>query len=124
MKDFLINEPHEIYSKYAGCLSNLNNIKQKPIAQSVKDFVSSDLFSKRLTIIQLLVKSDKYDNQYLAYLLYDLLSNDANGAVDTQEQVALFDSLPWSIKQCFKIAMKNTVQYTNDLANFDIQKIP
>ena len=124
LKDFLINEPHEIYSKYAGCLSNLNNTKHKPIAQTVKDFVSSDLFSKRLTIIQLLVKSDKYDNQYLAYLLYDLLSNDANGAVDTQEQVALFDSLPWSIKQCFKIAMKNTVQYTNDLANFDIQKIP
>jgi ATP-dependent Lon protease len=124
LKDFLINEPHEIYSKYAGCLSNLNNIKQKPIAQTVKDFVSSDLFSKRLTIMQLLVKSDKYDNQYLAYLLYDLLSNDANGTVDTQEQIALFDSLPWSIKQCFKTAMKNTVQYTNDLANFDIQKIP
>ena len=79
---------------------------------------------KRLTIIQLLVRSDKYDNQYLAYLLYDLLSNDANGSVDTHEQISLFDSLPWSIKQCFKNAMKNTVQYTNELANFDIQKIP
>ena len=124
LKDFLIHEPHEIYSKYAGYLSNLNNIKQKPIGQIVKEFITSDLFTKRLTIIQLLVKSDKYDNQYLAYLLYDLLSNDANGTVDTQEQIALFDSLPWTIKQCFKNAMKNTVQYTNDLANFDIQKIP
>ena len=124
LKEFIIYEPHEIYSKYAGYLSNLNNIKQKPIAQIVKDFISSDLFTKRLTIIQLLIKSDKYDNQYLAYLLYDLLSNDANGAVDTQEQTVLFDSLPWQIKQCFRNAMKNTVQYTHDLSNFDINKIP
>lgn len=124
LKDFLIYEPHEVYSKYAGYLSNLNNIKQKPIGQIVKDFITSDLFTKRLTIIQLLIKSDKYDNQYLAYLLYDLLSNDANGSVDTHEQIELFDSLPWSIKQCFKNAMKNTVQYTNELSNFDIQKIP
>jgi len=124
LKDYLIFEPHEIYSKYAGYLSNLNALKQKTISQVVKEFVSSDLFIKRTIIIQLLVKIDKYDNQYLAYLLYDLLSNDTNGTVDTQEQTILFDSFPWSIKQYFKDAMKSTVQYTNDLSNFDIQKIP
>ena len=52
------------------------------------------------------------------------MSNDANGIVDSQEQMTIFDSFPWSIKQCFKDAMKKTIQYTNDLANFDIQKIP
>ena len=124
LKDYLIFEPHEIYSKYAGYLSNLNALRQKTISQVVKDFVSSELFMKRSVIIQLLVKTDKYDNQYLAYLLYDLLSNDANGTIDTQEQIILFDSFPWTIKQYFKDAMKKTVQYTNDLANFDIQKIP
>ena len=124
LKDFLIYEIHEIYSKYMGYLSNLNNIKHKQISQTVKEFITGDMYTRRLTIIQLLIQSDKYDNQYLAYLLYDLLSNDVNGAVDTQEQIMLFDSLPWSIKQCFKNAMKNTVQYTNDLSNFDIQKIP
>jgi len=124
IKDYLIYEASDIYLKYAGYLSNLNTIKQKTIAQTVKEFISSDLFTKRLTLIQLLVKSDKYDNQYLAYLLYDLMSNDANGIVDSQEQMTIFDSFPWSIKQCFKDAMKKTIQYTNDLANFDIQKIP
>jgi ATP-dependent Lon protease len=124
LKDYLVYETHEIYSKYAGYLSNLNTLRQKTISQVVKDFVISDLFSKRSTIIQLLIKSEKSDNQYLAYLLYDLLSNDANGTIDTQEQTILFDSFPWSIKQYFKEAMKRTVQYTNDLSNFDIQKIP
>ena len=124
LKDYLLYEPHELYSKFAGYLSNLNTLRQKTISQVVKDFVSSDLYIKRNTIIQLLIKSDKYDNQYLAYLLYDILSNDANGTIDTQEQTILFDSFPWSIKQYFKEAMKKTVQYTNDLSNFDIQKIP
>ena len=124
LKDYLLYEPSDVYLKYAGYLSNMNSIKQKTISQAVKEFISSDLFVKRLTLIQLLVNSDKYDNQYLAYLLYDLMSNDANGIVDSQEQMTIFDSFPWSIKQCFKDAMKNTIQYTNDLANFDIQKIP
>jgi len=127
LKDFLIYDTHEMYSKYAGYLSNLTSIRQKTIAQVVKEFVSSDLFSKRSTIIQLLIKIDKHDNQYLAYLLYDLLSNDMNGpnsSVDTVEQTILFDSFPWSIKQYFKDAMKKTVQYTSELTNFDSQKIP
>lgn len=124
LKDYLLCETHEVYSKYAGYLSNLNTISQNPISQLVKDFIASDLYTKRNTIMQLLVKSEKNDHQYLAYLLYDLLSNDSNGTIDSQEQLLLFDSLPWSVKQCFKEAMKNTVQYTNDLTNFDIQKIP
>jgi len=124
LKDYLISEPHEIYSKYFGYLSNLNTLRQKTITQIVKEFINSDLFIKRSIIIQLLVKIDNYDNQYLAYLLYDILSNDTNGVIDTQEQTILFDSFPWSIKQYFKDAMKSTVQYTNELSNFDIQKIP
>jgi hypothetical protein len=59
----------------------------------------------------------------LAYLLYDLLSNDSNGSVDTQEQTILFDSFPWPMKQFFKQVMKKTIQYTNELSNFDINKI-
>jgi ATP-dependent Lon protease len=132
LKDFLIYETHDIYSKYVGYLSNLAAINQKTIGQTVKDFITSDLFSKRSTIMQLLIKSNKHDNQYLAYLLYDLLSNDTNNAVsatitnviDTAEQTMLFDSFPWSIKQYFKDAMKKTIQYTNELTNFDSQKIP
>jgi ATP-dependent Lon protease len=82
------------------------------------------MYNKRNTIISLLIKSKNYENQYLAYLLYDLLSNDSNGNIDTQEQTMLFDSFPWPLKQCFKQAMKKTIQYTNELSNFDINKIP
>ena len=124
LKDYLVYDLPDIYSKYAGYLSNLETIRQKTIAHTVKEFISADLFIKRSTIIQLLIKSDKHDNQYLAYLLYDLLSNDVNGSIDTIDQTIMFDSFPWSIKQYFKDAMKKTVQYTNELTNFDSHKIP
>ena len=125
LKDYLINNTHtEIFSKFAGCLSQINVLKQKTISQMVKDFISDDLYMKRSTLIQLLIKSENYENQYLAYLLYDILSNDSNGSVDTEEQTILFDSFPWQIKQYFKNAMKKTIQYTNELSNFEINKIP
>jgi ATP-dependent Lon protease len=125
IKDYLICEkPSDIYEKFAGYLSRINGIKQKSIAQNVKDFISDEMFLKRNTLIHLLINPDNYENQYLAYLLYDLLSNDTNGNIDTQEQTSLFDSFPWEIKQCFRNAMKKTVQYTNELSNFDVNKIP
>ena len=125
LKDYLIYSTYTgIYNKFAGYSSQNNNLKQKTISQIVKEFISDDLFSKRNTLIQLLIKSTQYENQYFAYLLYDILSNDTNGNIDTQEQTIIFDSLPLQIKQYFRNAMKKTIQYTNDLSNFDINKIP
>jgi ATP-dependent Lon protease len=125
LKDYLIYEnEHDIYSKFAGYISQNNILKQKQISQVVKEFISDDIFCKRNTLIQLLICSSNYENQYLCYLLYDLISNNTNGTVDTQEQTILFDSFPWSMKQFFKQAMKKTIQYTNELSNFDINKIP
>jgi len=124
LKDYLIMNHTDIYNKYIGNQTQYKLLKQKTLQFIVKDFIDSDLFMKRNTLIQLLISSSDYDNKYLAYLLYDLLSNDNNGVIDTIEQTILFDSLPWSIKQYFREAMKNTIQYTNNLSNFDINKIP
>jgi len=126
LKDYLVHEDYtEIYSKFIGYLSQLNSIKQKTISQIIKDFIIDDIYFKRLTLIQLLIHSENFENQYLAYLLYDLLTNDINNSsIDTQEQTILFDSFPWFIKRKFLHSIKNTVQYTNELSNFDMNKIP
>ena len=124
LKDYLINDSQNIYVKFQSCLTNVKNIQQKTISQNIKDFMASDLYIKRITLLQLIINSDSFDNQYFAYLLYDLLSNDNNGIIDTTDQKTLFDSFPWYLKTIFKIALLNTVKYTNELSNFDINKIP
>ena len=125
LKDYLIMDYQEVYNKYIGYLTNIKLLKQKNLSQMVREFVSNELYGKRNTIIQFLITSQSScENKYNAYLLYDLLSNDSNSNIDTQEQIILFDSFPWSIKEVFREAMKKTIQYTNDLLNFDMNKIP
>jgi len=124
LKELLIHNQSDLFEKYAGMQSNIKSIKQKTISSAVKEFVSSDLFIKRNTIVQLLINADNYENQYLAYLLYDLLSNETNGSIDSQEQTDMFDSFNWNIKTQFREAMSNTIKYTNELTNFDVGKIP
>ena len=124
LKELLVYSNAELLYKYLGHISQIKLIKQKPISQVVKEFLGNELYSQRTTIIQLLIKSDQHEYQYLAYLLYDLLSNDHDGIIDTSEQTLLFDSLPWNIKRFFKDAMKETITYTNNLSNFDSNKIP
>ena len=124
LKQLFIYNKNEIYEKYIGYINQTNLIKRKTINQVVKDFLGNELFSQRTMLIQLLIKSYEPDFQYLAYLLYDLLSNDNNNNIDTQEQTLLFDSLPWTVKKYFRDSMKQTIEYTNNLANFDNNKIP
>ena len=99
----------------------LSVIYKKTISQIVKEFISNDLFAQRKTLIQLLMKDNDPEFQYLAYLLYDLLSTENNGTFDTMEQTILFDSLPWTIKKYFRDAMKTTIKYTKNLSNFDLE---
>lgn len=124
LKQLFIYDKNEIYEKYLGYINQIHLIKRKTINQVVKDFLGSELFMQRTTLIQLLIKSYEPDFQYLAYLLYDLLSNDQNNNIDTQEQTLLFDSFPWPVKKYFRDCMKQTIEYTNNLSNFDNNKIP
>ena len=124
LKQLIIYNKKDIYDKYIGYINQLNLIKQKTINQIVKDFLASELYNQRTILIQLLIKSYEPDFQYLAYLLYDMLSNDSNNNIDTQEQTLLFDSLPWPVKKYFRDSMQQTIEYTNNLANFDNNKIP
>jgi ATP-dependent Lon protease len=124
LKELLIYSNDELYQKYVGFINQLILSKQKSINQIIKEFVNSDLYNQRKTLIQLLLKSNEHEYQYLSYLLYDLLTNDNNGNVDTVEQTILFDSLPWNVKKYFKEAMKQTIQYTNNLSNYENQNIP
>lgn len=124
IKEWIIYNNNELYNRFVGYNNQAYLIKQKTISQVVKEFINNDLFNQRKTLTILLLQKDDNEFQYLAYLLYDLLSNENNGNIDTFEQTLLFDSLSWEIKKSFRYAMKNTIKYTKNLSNFDNSKIP
>ena len=125
LKDFLINSEKEIFELYNSYMNSLKIFKNRPLSKIVSDFIKCDLFGKRKTLIQLLMDDDDTEFQYLAYLLYDSISNDDKNKPDTYEQILLFDSLPWNIKVKFRSAMKQTIEYTHNLVNSESStKIP
>jgi ATP-dependent Lon protease len=124
IKDLVVYNDEELLHRFIGYKNQVLLIKKKPISQVITEFIGCELFQQRTTLLQVLLKANEPEYQYLAYLLYDLLTSDTNGSVDTYEQTILFDSLPWNIKQYFRDAMKQTIKYTNNLTNMDNAKIP
>jgi ATP-dependent Lon protease len=125
LKDYLITTTsNELHNRLCGYENKYNLIKKTHISVTVKEFIKDNLYNKYYTLLVLLVHSHIKENMYFAYLLYDLISNDTNGSVDTNEQILLFDNFPWGIKKHFNEAMKKTVQYTTELSKGDLNKIP
>lgn len=124
LKQLLVYSKDELYHKYIGCINQNILFKQKTISTIIKEFVNSELYKQRTILIQLLLKHNDPEFKYLSYLLYDLLSNDNNGDVDTYDQTLLYDSLPWNVKKFFRDAMTNTIKYTSNLNNFNMSDIP
>ena len=124
LKDLLVYSNSQLYNNYLNALSQVKGIKQVPISEVIKDFVTCDLYAQRNIIINLLLKSTEHEYQYISYLLYDLLTNDLNGTVDSHEQTLLLDSLPYNYKKYFRDAMGQTIKYINNLSNIDTNKFP
>jgi ATP-dependent Lon protease len=48
-----------------------------------------------------------------------MLSNELSPQVESNDQIVLFNSLPWNVKQHFKDVMKQTVSYTNAVSKYE-----
>lgn len=124
LKDLLIYSEQDIHNNYIAFTNYISRICGKPIGQVVDEFINQDLYHKRDYLMRLLINTADQEAQYFAYLLYDLLSNDLNGNIDTVDQTLLFDSFPFKVKQLFHNAMRETVNYTKKLSFTDLNNIP
>ncbi len=119
LKELIIYTSSEIYNKFVGYTYLYKLMKSKPLNNLIKDFLLTDLYSKRNTLMILLFHNEEYENMYISYILYDLLMNENNLI---EEQQLLYESLPITIKQHFNIILKKVIQTTNDY-NKDINSV-
>ena len=124
LKDMLIYGNEDIQKKMYAVITEANYVKQTKIETTIKKFLELDICSQRSMLINLLLYDDDNEIQYICFLLYDLIT--ANNADSSQpnEQIRIYDSLPWKIKECFKDIVKYTIKYTQDMINkYDVHKI-
>jgi ATP-dependent Lon protease len=124
LKDYIIYSIPEIRENYTEHLNYYGALKQKSINQLIKDFITSSLYLKRNILIHLLLNDSAPDNKYIAYLLYDIMSNTSDVITETYTQILVFDSFPWYIKTCFKDNMNQIIKYTESLSTHDTPHIP
>jgi len=121
LKDILVCSTLEIKERYVGFVQN--NFINKSLIQVINEFNEMEMYDKRNTLIMLLINSLENQCHYLAYLLYDLLSYDNQGIIDSYEQVTIYNSLPAHVKKYFRDAMKHIITYTNKITKADINKL-
>jgi ATP-dependent Lon protease len=126
IKDTLIYTDEMLLERFHKYLNSIRIVKNHSLQQIIKSYLESPLLEKREMILQLLVDRHNNESEYMAYLLYDLLSLQAqqNSNLDSNEQHIIYESLPLSLKQNFKEAMAHTLSYTEELYNFSSANVP
>jgi len=120
LHDLLTCSNHYLKERYILFIEEYNNnVLKKSVIDIINNFNNKDLIDKRNTLIMLLIHSNDNECHYLAYLLYDLLSNDINGIIDTYEQTLIYDTLPYNVKKYFKDAMKFTLNYPKKILKLE-----
>ena len=113
IKDILIYSNNDLKKKYNTMKSDVDYVKNTKVENIVKKFFDMDLTSRRKMLINLFTYNVDNEVQYIAYMLYDLIgSSETIDGTDNPEQVLIYESLPWKLKQFFKETMINTIEYT------------
>ena len=119
LKDILVYGKGDIHKKYITLMKDVQFVKTSRIEAIIKYFTDMDVIHQRKMIINLLIYNKDLEVQYIAYMLYDLISSNGGESlpVDSMEQKIIYDSFPWKIKMFFKDAMKNTIQFSQETVN-------
>lgn len=121
IRDILIYSNQDIMKKYYCVLTTVNSIKTDNIEQIIKKFTKLDVIGRRNMLINLLTYSVDSEIQYIAYLLYDIVTNDVSESLD---QISMFDTFNWKTRLLFKDTMKQTVKHVQMLTSkYDVSRI-
>ena len=125
LKDILIYSNADFLKKFNTMLSDVKQVKNNKIENIIKKFFDMDLTSRRKMLINLFTYDIDNEIQYIAYMLYDLIGPSENpDGIDNNEQIMLYESLPWKLKQYFKETMINTIEFTQQtISSCDVSKV-
>lgn len=124
-KELFVYTHEDVYDVYMGYLSNISSVKSKILSKLTREYLSYDLFEQRLILLQLLLDENDNEGQYIAYLLYDMLSTETKSEGENELQTKIYNSFPPCIQLNFKAAMKSTIEYTSKLLDIDLEsKLP
>ena len=118
LRDFLLYSNNDILSICDQKIQKIKKYKETTISSIVKEFLNMKVEEQiEFLTIFLLLKSDN-ESQYMAYLLYDMISNESFLLKPQPLAEQVYNNLHWSIQKLFKVALKKIEQITSQI-DFD-----
>lgn len=123
LRDFVIYSNQDISSRCLEAYNECNKLSKKTFSSLVKEFVNVDADKQRYILTLFLLMKDNKQIQYLAYSLYDIISNESYILKSQSIGEKIFNSLHWSIQKRFKVVMNQITKYSQELNNFTEEDI-
>ena len=119
LRDFIVYNENELMEKCSKAYNTLQKLKTKTISNLVKEFLASEISEQRDILTLFLLMKDDIDTQYLAYLMYDMISNESYLLKPQPLAEQVYNSLHWSVQKLFKVAIKKVNNDISKLLNFN-----
>ena len=123
LRDFIVNNVEVLIEKCSMAYDVLQSLKKKTISNLVKEFLSYEVYKQRDILTLFLLMKDDIDTQYLAYLMYDMISNESYLLKPQPLAEQVYNSLHWSVQKLFKVAIKKVNNDISKLLNFNEEDI-
>ena len=121
LRDLICYSQTELINNCIKQNNDLKRLKGKTIASLVKEFLSSDHYKQRDILSLFLMCEEDKETQYLAYLMYDMISCESYLMKPQLCHENVYVSLHWSLKKIFKCAVNNINNQQQNLdPNIDI----
>ena len=124
IRDFLVYSNSDLIDKILVAYNKLNKLKEKTISTLVKEFLNKSIEGQREILTLFLLVKDNIEVQYLAYLMYDMISNESYLLKPQPLAESVYNSLHWSVQKIFKTAVKTVTQYSKNIIDFSEEDIP
>ena len=116
IRDLLVYNANELCDRCIQDFQRLQNYKQKTISRLVKEFLSSSHLVQRDILTLFLLTDQDSDAQYLAYLMYDMISQESYLLKPQPLAEEIYNHLHWHIKKRFKVVIENMNDFTKKLS--------
>jgi ATP-dependent Lon protease len=123
LKDLIVYSETELFNTYSNIIKKALEFGNMTIYKAIHEYMLGSIYNQRHITISLLIENSQ-PSQYLAYLLYDLLTAEHSKNIDSKRQNSIYDTLPHELKQIFKNAIINTLTYIDSISNIDENKLP
>ena len=121
LPDLLLYSPKELTDQCSHRYSELRRLRSKNISGLIKEFIAMEMMDQRDTLTTLLLDPSQNENLYIAFILFDLLSQETTQQGNHDH---IYESLHWDQQRILHEARGKAETVTNELLQCTEETIP